>query len=418
MFHQQNKKGGKTLKKIAVMAIVVLFSLVSFGYASAQENVAAATKCTYAISPSSNTFPSGGGSGGVDITTQSGCTWTAKSKVSWITLSPSSGTGNGSIVYVVSVNNGAKRTGTMTIAGKTFTVTQTSSTVPPVVFKLPPTLPEACLNETYSYQVPEPSGGLGAPYHFQLGTGAFPPMGIAVGLDGTITGTPVSPGGKTFWVCAVDVGGHSKCMKTTMVVSETTCCYASNDKCTEVTVYDPEGLSPCLDEKMYSCTTASGHGYYKISVASVESYFCCTGMKTEMSCEQAIDNLAALCGVPPGDILPVANPKAGTYSGTCIVTGSAITCCAPDGSNCTTTPPITTTYTFGPIPIPKPIPISTLKKMVCPTLIDGLTAAGCVNPTCNFTSTSNSFTVYDTCTLPPVEGCTTETMYEICIFTD
>jgi hypothetical protein len=37
MFLQQNKKGGKTMKKIAVIAIAVLFLLVGFRYASAQQ---------------------------------------------------------------------------------------------------------------------------------------------------------------------------------------------------------------------------------------------------------------------------------------------------------------------------------------------------------------------------------------------
>jgi hypothetical protein len=36
MFHQQNKKGEKTMKKILVIAIAVLFSLVGFKYASAK----------------------------------------------------------------------------------------------------------------------------------------------------------------------------------------------------------------------------------------------------------------------------------------------------------------------------------------------------------------------------------------------
>ncbi|HJW87015.1 MAG TPA: BACON domain-containing carbohydrate-binding protein [Candidatus Brocadiaceae bacterium] len=50
----------------------------------------------------------------------------AKVGVTWITVtSGSSGTGNGTVVYSVSANTGTSpRTGTMTIAGQTFTVTQ------------------------------------------------------------------------------------------------------------------------------------------------------------------------------------------------------------------------------------------------------------------------------------------------------
>jgi hypothetical protein len=86
---------------------------------------ATSVSCTYSISPTSQSFNSSGGTGSVDVTTQSGCSWTAISNVSWITItSGSSGTGNGTVNYSVSTNTGSQRTGTITIAGETFTVTQ------------------------------------------------------------------------------------------------------------------------------------------------------------------------------------------------------------------------------------------------------------------------------------------------------
>jgi hypothetical protein len=81
--------------------------------------------CTYAISPTSQTVPAPGGSGTVNVTTTSGCAWTASSNVPWITLtSGATGTGNGSVTFNVGINTGASRSGTLTIAGQTFTVTQ------------------------------------------------------------------------------------------------------------------------------------------------------------------------------------------------------------------------------------------------------------------------------------------------------
>jgi all-beta uncharacterized protein/BACON domain-containing protein len=83
--------------------------------------------CVYAISPMSATFDRAGGTGGpVTVTTQSTCAWTAVSNVTWITLtSGSSGTGNGNVTFTVAANNtGADRTGTLSIAGLTFTVNQ------------------------------------------------------------------------------------------------------------------------------------------------------------------------------------------------------------------------------------------------------------------------------------------------------
>jgi hypothetical protein len=41
-----------------------------------------------------------------------------------VVTSGANGTGNGSVTFKVSANGGKQRTGTLTIAGKTFTVTQ------------------------------------------------------------------------------------------------------------------------------------------------------------------------------------------------------------------------------------------------------------------------------------------------------
>jgi hypothetical protein len=81
--------------------------------------------CTYAIAPSSQSIGAAGGAGTVAVSTQTGCSWTARSNASWITIaSGASGSGNGSVSFGVALNIGASRTGTLTIAGRTFTVTQ------------------------------------------------------------------------------------------------------------------------------------------------------------------------------------------------------------------------------------------------------------------------------------------------------
>jgi Putative binding domain, N-terminal/Viral BACON domain len=82
--------------------------------------------CTYAIAPTSQTFNAFGASGGpVAVTTQPGCAWTAVSKASWITeTAGSSVSGSGTVTFRVAANTGRDRTGTLTIAGLTFTVTQ------------------------------------------------------------------------------------------------------------------------------------------------------------------------------------------------------------------------------------------------------------------------------------------------------
>lgn len=79
--------------------------------------------------PSQNTGP-GAADVVVTVTAQPGCTWTAASAAPWITIADGgSGVGNGSVRLTIASNGtGAPRTGTATIAGETFTVTQAGPT--------------------------------------------------------------------------------------------------------------------------------------------------------------------------------------------------------------------------------------------------------------------------------------------------
>ncbi len=57
------------------------------------------------------------------------------------------------------------------------------------------------------------SGG-NPPYHFQLDSGSFPPLGMHLGMNGLLYGTPAKPplgGYKPFSVCAVDMSADSGC---------------------------------------------------------------------------------------------------------------------------------------------------------------------------------------------------------------
>ena len=88
----------------------------------------AAVPCQYTISPTQVTFSPSAGSGTVTVTTGSGCTWTATSQDSWISITAgSSGTGSGTVKYGVSANDQKERAGDMTIAGQTFPVAQTGT---------------------------------------------------------------------------------------------------------------------------------------------------------------------------------------------------------------------------------------------------------------------------------------------------
>jgi hypothetical protein len=84
--------------------------------------------CTFQVAPTEfNSVPFSGNSLQVDVTTQSGCTWSAASNATWVTLSGgSNGTGSGRVQLSVAENTGAARSGTLVIAGQTVTVNQQS----------------------------------------------------------------------------------------------------------------------------------------------------------------------------------------------------------------------------------------------------------------------------------------------------
>ncbi len=83
-------------------------------------------QCSYDITPKSKQFSAQGGLGEVAVSTQNGCSWTAQSNTNWIGItSGSSGTEPGTVKYLVQNNSGfASRTGTLTIAGQEFAVSQ------------------------------------------------------------------------------------------------------------------------------------------------------------------------------------------------------------------------------------------------------------------------------------------------------
>lgn len=88
---------------------------------------AAQQSCFFSIVPASANFDSRGGNGLITMTASAGsCARTVTSNVSWITVSyGQSGTGDGTAGYEVRANNTpVERTGTISAAGQTLTVTQ------------------------------------------------------------------------------------------------------------------------------------------------------------------------------------------------------------------------------------------------------------------------------------------------------
>ncbi len=83
--------------------------------------------CTYSISPPAQTFDAIGGSATINVSASSAdCSWTVENKESWITInSETAASGDGAVRFTVASNTDSKpRSGTLTVAGKSFTVTQ------------------------------------------------------------------------------------------------------------------------------------------------------------------------------------------------------------------------------------------------------------------------------------------------------
>jgi subtilisin family serine protease len=101
----------------------------SFGHGRLYLGAAPASACSYSLSPTSKSFGSSGGSGSISVSTSSGCSWSASASKSWIRITGgSSGSGNGSVSYSVDANSAtSQRSGTISAAGKTFTITQSGS---------------------------------------------------------------------------------------------------------------------------------------------------------------------------------------------------------------------------------------------------------------------------------------------------
>src|SRR5262249_28301890 len=81
--------------------------------------------CAYTIAPENTSVPSSGGAVKVSVSAGAGCGWTAASAVPWITIdSGASGSGDGTVQLTVAATTGPTRSGTVTIAGRTLTVSQ------------------------------------------------------------------------------------------------------------------------------------------------------------------------------------------------------------------------------------------------------------------------------------------------------
>lgn len=109
-----------------VLNTLVICAGLTIGCGGDEPNEPSPLPCSYTLSPTSQSIASDGGAGAITVTTRSDCQWSAASGAGWIAIvAGTSGTGNGSVGYTVAGNpSETARTGTITIADLTFTITQ------------------------------------------------------------------------------------------------------------------------------------------------------------------------------------------------------------------------------------------------------------------------------------------------------
>ena len=174
--------------------------------------------CSFSLSSSGQAFGSVGGSGSVNIVTTPGCTWSAFNNASsFVTItSGATGTGNGSLTYIVAANTGVARSGTLTIAGQTYSVTQSSGIAGGLAITTPPNLSAGTVGSNYSFTLGASGGQL--PYTWSV-LGVLPPGLTLAPSTGVISGQPTTAGTSTFTVKVLDNTGASQTQSVSLAVN-------------------------------------------------------------------------------------------------------------------------------------------------------------------------------------------------------
>ena len=111
-----------------------------------------ALSCSYSLSPVNATLGASASSSTVAVSAASGCAWTATTQTSWITVtSGASGNGNGQVGYSVAANPSTTgRSGSITIGGQTFAVTQAGQTCTYAIAPVSASVPADATTSTVS----------------------------------------------------------------------------------------------------------------------------------------------------------------------------------------------------------------------------------------------------------------------------
>ena len=175
------------------------------------------TVCTYSLSAVNQSFSASGGSGSVNVIAPSACEWAAVSNANFITITAGAkGTSNGAVSYSIALYSGTTpRTGTITIAGQTFTVTQapppslsffsdvfvsepSSGTATALFFVVLSSQTDQTV--TVNFATADGTANAGSDYVANSGTLTFNPGETSRALQVTVNSDALVEGNETFFV--------------------------------------------------------------------------------------------------------------------------------------------------------------------------------------------------------------------------
>jgi hypothetical protein len=136
--------------------------------------------CTYALQSANGSVPAAGATGAVGVVAPNSCGWTATPDplAPWLTISSAAAAGSGDVNFVAQPNTAASsRTGTLTIAGLPYTVTQA---------------PAPCSYTLGSSNVTVASTGAAGSFTFSAATGGCTPTPVS--YASWITASTPAPG--------------------------------------------------------------------------------------------------------------------------------------------------------------------------------------------------------------------------------
>jgi len=295
-------------------------------------SIVVAAPCTFPLSATNASFSDLGGTGTVTVTPYTNvCAWTATSNDSWIQIDGGSvsATGSAVVVYTVLPNTAttSSRTGTLTVAGQTFTVTQSGDITPPTVALTAPS--SGIVSNVIALSATATDDVAVAKVEFYLegtvlvGTRTAPPYTV------TFDTTTVGDGSVCFIAKAYDPAGN-------VGSSAPACVTVDNQPPTAPTAVTAKGVSTSAISVSWTAATDAGSGvaFYTVFrdgtqiAATPATTYTDTGLALEsVHCYQVVatDNAgrvspssAAACG----QTFTTVAALAGTYNGLVIQTNA------------------------------------------------------------------------------------------------